>query len=171
MRFPDKFKDEMEGFFQRHKEITEEGFWESFDEPGFKGIRFSQSKTNEEDRKRILSDIGETPDKVGWCSCGYYVSEGFSNRNPYYHAGAYYPQEPSAMLPAEVIAAKPGEMILDLCAAPGGKACRIGEDLKGEGLLVANEISFERSKALLRNIERSGISNSVILNEIGRAHV
>ena len=41
MRFPDKFKDEMEGFFQRHKEITEEGFWESFDEQGFKGIRFS----------------------------------------------------------------------------------------------------------------------------------
>ena len=69
------------------------------------------------------------------------------------------------MLPAEVIAVKPGETVLDMCAAPGGKACRMGEDLHGSGLLVANEISFERSKALLRNIERSGIPNVVILNE------
>lgn len=165
MRFPDKFKAEMEGFFQRNAGIPEEGFWESFDEPGYKGIRFSQIKTCASEREQVLSDINESPDKVEWCSCGYYVSDEFSNRNPYYHAGVYYPQEPSAMLPAEVIAAKPGEIILDLCAAPGGKACRIGEDLKGDGLLVANEISFERSKALLRNIERSGISNSVILNE------
>ena len=69
------------------------------------------------------------------------------------------------MLPAQVLSAKPGEIVLDMCAAPGGKACRLGEDLKGEGLLVANEINYERSKALLRNIERSGITNSVILNE------
>ena len=165
MRFPVRFQDEMEGFFQRNRQIPGEGFWESFDEPGYKGIRFSNLKTDSADRTQILEGIGEQQDKVEWCSCGYYVREEFSNRNPYYHAGVYYPQEPSAMLPAEVIAAKPGEVILDLCAAPGGKACRIGEDLQGKGLLVANEISFERSKALLRNIERSGISNSVILNE------
>ena len=122
MRFPDKFKAEMEGFFQRNAGIPEEGFWESFDEPGYKGIRFSQIKTCASEREQVLSDINESPDKVEWCSCGYYVSDEFSNRNPYYHAGVYYPQEPSAMLPAEVIAAKPGEIILDLCAAPGGKA-------------------------------------------------
>jgi NOL1/NOP2/fmu family ribosome biogenesis protein len=69
------------------------------------------------------------------------------------------------MLPAQVMAAKPGEIVLDLCAAPGGKACRLGEDMRGQGILVANEISFERSKALLRNIERSGIEGLVILNE------
>ena len=63
------------------------------------------------------------------------------------------------------MAAKPGEIVLDLCAAPGGKACRLGEDMRGQGILVANEISFERSKALLRNIERSGIEGLVILNE------
>ena len=165
MRLPDNFLQEMQSFFGSHKEIPEEGFFDSFDEPGYKGIRFSQSKTDTADREKILSDIGEIPDRVDWCSCGYYVPEEFSNRNPYYHAGVYYPQEPSAMLPAEVLAAKPGEVILDLCAAPGGKACRIGEDLGGRGLRVANEISFERSKALLRNIERSGIANSVILNE------
>ena len=165
MRFPDKFLTEMDGFFGSHTEIPKEGFWESFDEPGYKGIRFSQSKTSASDHGQILSDLKEDTAKVEWCSCGYYVSEEFGNRNPYYHAGVYYPQEPSAMLPAEVIAARPGEVILDLCAAPGGKACRIGEDLGGKGLLVANEISFERSKALLRNIERSGLANTVILNE------
>ena len=69
------------------------------------------------------------------------------------------------MLPAQVLSAKPGDMVLDLCAAPGGKACRLGEDLRGEGLLVANEINEDRAKALLRNIERTGITNAVILNE------
>ena len=125
MRLPDNFLQEMQSFFGSHKEIPEEGFFDSFDEPGYKGIRFSQSKTDTADREEILSDIGEIPDRVDWCSCGYYVPEEFSNRNPYYHAGVYYPQEPSAMLPAEVLAAKPSEVILDLCAAPGGKACRI----------------------------------------------
>jgi len=69
------------------------------------------------------------------------------------------------MLPAEILGTMPGEKILDLCAAPGGKATRIGADLCGRGLLVANEISEERSRALLRNIELFGIENVVITNE------
>lgn len=69
------------------------------------------------------------------------------------------------MLPAQVLGVKKGDIVLDLCAAPGGKACRIGEELGGTGLLVANEINSDRAKALLRNIERTGIYNAVILNE------
>ncbi|MCR4688708.1 MAG: RsmB/NOP family class I SAM-dependent RNA methyltransferase [Saccharofermentans sp.] len=165
MRFPDKFINEMDAFFARHEDIPAEGFYDSFDIPGRKGIRFSTMKTDEASRKELSSMLCGSSEKVSWCSCGYYAPGDISNRNPYYHAGVYYPQEPSAMLPAEVINAKPGEVILDMCAAPGGKACRIGEDLKGEGLLVANEINFDRSKALLRNIERSGITGVIILNE------
>jgi 16S rRNA C967 or C1407 C5-methylase (RsmB/RsmF family)/NOL1/NOP2/fmu family ribosome biogenesis protein len=165
MKLPEKFATEMEGLFARHPEIAREGFYESFDLEGRRGVRFSCSKTAPDVRPSLLKDLSEQLSPVPWCSCGYYISPDMSNRNPYYHAGVYYPQEPSAMLPAEVIAVKPGETVLDMCAAPGGKACRMGEDLHGSGLLVANEISFERSKALLRNIERSGIPNVVILNE------
>ncbi|MBP5260877.1 MAG: RsmF rRNA methyltransferase first C-terminal domain-containing protein [Clostridiales bacterium] len=140
-------------------------FIASFELPAKKGVRLSTAKLTPDMYQSVLSDLGQSGNRVPWTSCGFYYSGETSGKDPYYHAGVYYPQEPSAMLPAEVLSAKPGEIILDLCAAPGGKACRIGEDLKGSGLLVANEINADRSKALNRNIERSGITNCVILNE------
>ena len=173
MKLPEKFIAEADSFFACHKEVPSEGFYESFDKTPLHGVRFSRSKTSPADHEGLLKQIDPSftaVDPVEWCEGGYYLSEDTDDtrktgRNPLYHAGVFYPQEPSAMLPAQVLNAKPGEVVLDMCAAPGGKACRIGEDLKGEGLLVANEINYERSKALLRNIERSGITNSVILNE------
>jgi 23S rRNA U2552 (ribose-2'-O)-methylase RlmE/FtsJ len=64
-----------------------------------------------------------------------------------------------------VLGVQPGDKVLDLCAAPGGKATRIGSAMMGQGLLVANEINEDRSRALLRNIELFGIRNAVITNE------
>lgn len=173
MKLPEKFIAEADSFFARHKEVPSEGFYESFDKTPLHGVRLSRTKTEPSEHEALLKQIDplfSALDPVEWCDGGYYLSEDSDDsrktgRNPLYHAGVFYPQEPSAMLPAQVLNVKPGEIVLDLCAAPGGKACRIGEELKGEGLLVANEISYERSKALLRNIERSGITNSVILNE------
>ena len=166
MQLPESFINEMNDFFSRYKYVPREGFYESFDKEPLKGIRFSRSKiSSEEQEKALLSDMNEDITPVSWCNGGYYVNNEPGGKDPLYHAGVYYPQEPSAMLPAQVMAAKPGEIVLDLCAAPGGKACRLGEDMRGQGILVANEISFERSKALLRNIERSGIEGLVILNE------
>ena len=166
MYLPEEFIKEMNDFFSQKKDVPCEGFFESFDKEPLKGIRFSRSKIGSADEeRRLLEQLNEDAVPVPWCSGGYYTKNESSGREAFYHAGVYYPQEPSAMLPAQVMAAKPGETVLDLCAAPGGKACRLGEDMKGGGILVANEISFERSKALLRNIERSGISGAVILNE------
>ena len=166
MQLPESFVNEMNDFFSRYKYVPQEGFYDSFDKEPLKGIRFSRSKiSSKEQEKALLSDMNEDITPVSWCDGGYYVNNEPGGKDPLYHAGVYYPQEPSAMLPAQVMAAKPGEIVLDLCAAPGGKACRLGEDMRGQGILVANEISFERSKALLRNIERSGIEGLVILNE------
>ncbi|MBR2992975.1 MAG: RsmF rRNA methyltransferase first C-terminal domain-containing protein [Clostridiales bacterium] len=166
MQLPESFVNEMNDFFSRYNYVPQEGFYDSFDKEPLKGIRFSRSKISSKDQeKALLSDMNEDITPVSWCNGGYYVNNEPGGKDPLYHAGVYYPQEPSAMLPAQVMAAKPGEIVLDLCAAPGGKACRLGEDMRGQGILVANEISFERSKALLRNIERSGIEGLVILNE------
>ena len=156
----------MNDFFSRRNDVPSEGFFESFDKEPLKGVRFSRSKISSvQTEKDLLAEMREDMDPVAWCDGGYYVNNEPGGKDALYHAGVYYPQEPSAMLPAQVMAARPGEIILDLCAAPGGKACRLGEDMRGKGILVANEISFERSKALLRNIERSGIEGLVILNE------
>ncbi len=166
MKLPEVFIDRMKNELLSSG-ITEDGFFESFDSEGLKGIRINKSKAGPDDYGKILSSVD--PDgshtKVSWCDSGFYTKAESSGNSPYYHAGVIYPQEPSAMLPAQVLGAKPGDVVIDLCAAPGGKACRIAEDLKGEGLLIANEISENRAKALLRNIERMGISNVVVLNE------
>ena len=69
------------------------------------------------------------------------------------------------MTPASLLPVEPGDKVLDLCAAPGGKSTELGARLKGEGILVSNDISNSRAKALLKNIELFGISNALVLSE------
>ena len=85
-------------------------------------------------------------------------------RHPYHEAGLYYIQEASAMIPAALCPPRPGERVLDLCAAPGGKATQLAGALRGQGLLVANEIHPGRAAVLSGNIERMGIPNALVLN-------
>ena len=69
------------------------------------------------------------------------------------------------MAPAAYLEAQPGEKVLDLCAAPGGKSTQIAAAMQGEGLLVSNEIHPTRAKILAENIERMGIKNALVTNE------
>lgn len=98
-----------------------------------------------------------------------YIENGFygeiDGRSLEQQAGYVYSQEPSAMYPAEVAAAKPKERILDLCAAPGGKATQLAGKMNNQGLLVANEINSKRAKILAENLERIGARNVLITNE------
>ena len=166
MRLPEEFKSRMKEELLSSG-ITEDGFFESFDEEPMKGIRINHLKVSSDRYESILNNMApdEVPSVIPWCDCGFYTRHESSGNSPYYHSGVIYPQEPSAMLPAQVLSARPGDVVIDLCAAPGGKACRIAEDLNGEGVLIANEISEGRAKALLRNIERMGVKNAVVLNE------
>jgi len=168
MKLPEAFIKRMNEYFLLHPEQNSEEFFRSFDLEPRRGLRFNRLKVKDEDTLKLLEMLGQKANPVPWCPDGYYVSEFSSGKDAFYHAGVYYIQEPSAMLPAEILGTLPGEKVLDLCAAPGGKATRIGADLKGNGLLVANEISEERSRALLRNIELFGIENVVITNETPR---
>ncbi len=84
--------------------------------------------------------------------------------DPLHHAGAYYMQEPSAASAVTVLAPKPGEYVLDVCAAPGGKSTQIGAALQGYGLLWCNEYVKNRAQILCQNIERMGIRNAVVSN-------
>lgn len=105
-------------------------------------------------------------DAVPWEPDGYYCNpETRPGLHPWHDAGAYYLQEPSAMAPARLLDAQPGERILDLCAAPGGKTTQIAAAMQGQGLLICNEIHPKRAQILSSNIERLGISNALVLNE------
>ncbi len=82
--------------------------------------------------------------------------------------GYYYVQELASMLPILELKPKEGEKILDLCAAPGSKTTQIAAEVKNSGLIIANEISLGRLKVLSSNLERCGITNTIITRKEGR---
>ena len=130
----------------------------SLSRPLQKGIRFSS-------RKKISGSLPFASEPVPWAENGYrYPETERPGKHPWHEAGAYYLQEPSAMAPAGILKPKPGDRVLDLCAAPGGKSTQLADMLMGQGLLVANEINPKRAKILSRNIERMGIPNALVLN-------
>ena len=103
---------------------------------------------------------------VPWTTNGYYYPENLQpGKHPFHEAGVYYIQEPSAMAPAEALMVEPGDIVLDLCAAPGGKSTQIAGKLQDKGLLISNEIIPSRAKILSENIERLGIKNAIVTNE------
>jgi NOL1/NOP2/sun family putative RNA methylase len=135
----------------------------SYDHERMYGLRINTNKITNEEFERICPfDIKKIP----WIPNGYYYNgDQQPAKHPFYYAGLYYLQEPSAMTPASRLVINPGEAVLDLCAAPGGKATELGAKLRGQGLLVANDISNSRAKGLLKNIELFGISNAFVVSE------
>ena len=135
-----------------------------YDEPRYYGLRVNTRKISVEDFKKICPfEIHPVP----WIENGFYYDgeKDSPAKHPYYFAGLYYLQEPSAMTPASRLPIEPGDKVLDVCAAPGGKATELGAKLCGEGVLIANDISSSRAKGLLKNLEVFGIGNMLVLSE------
>ncbi len=129
-------------------------------------LRWNPLKGGEVPQEQIKKRLPYLQEAVPWAKYGYYYEENVRpGKHPFHEAGLYYIQEASAMAPAAFLNAGPGERILDLCAAPGGKSTQIAADMRGQGLLVCNEIHPARARILSENIERMGICNALVLNE------
>ena len=140
-----------------------DAFIASYDKERSQGLRVNGLKT---DPAEFAKTAPFSLNPVAWAAEGFaYGAEDRPGRHPYHDAGVYYIQEPSAMIAASLLNPQPGEMFLDLCAAPGGKSTQAAARLGGEGLLVSNEIHPARAKILSQNIERMGIRNAVVTNE------
>lgn len=138
-------------------------FAASYDQPRHYGLRLNPLKISGAEYMEICP-FRLKP--VPWAEDGYYFAAGDRpGKHPHYHAGLYYIQEPSAMAPVEWLDVKPGDRVLDLCAAPGGKSTQIAGKLKGEGLLVSNDNQPERVKALVKNLAIFGVRNAVVTGE------
>ena len=154
-------------FEEKMKKLLGEEFSDyikCYEEPRFYGLRVNTKKITVEKFKEICPfDIQPIP----WIENGFYYDgeKVQPAKHPYYFAGLYYLQEPSAMTPANRLPVEPGDKVLDVCAAPGGKATELGAKLKNEGVLIANDISNSRAKGLLKNIEVFGIGNVLVLSE------
>ena len=152
-------------FTERMKELLGDeydAFLATYDRENYRALRLNPLKATIEQLELCRNNLEQVP----WESNGFYFAEDVRpGIHPYHGAGVYYIQEPSAMLPVNWLEPEPGELVLDLCAAPGGKTTQIGGLMKGEGILVCNEIEGKRAKILSENIERMGISNAIVLNE------
>lgn len=147
-------------------------FLTSLRQPSRPGLRVNTLKIMVSEFCQI-SPYKLTP--LPWCPSGFILDETVSGsqsispgKHPYHNAGLYYLQEPSAMAAAELLSPVPGEKVLDLAAAPGGKSTHIAGLMKNNGLLVANEIHPDRVWDLSENLERSGVTNAIVTNETPR---
>ena len=160
MRLPEKFEDRMKKMLKDEYD----DFIKSMDEtPIFTGIRINTSKVGAKDA--VIKEFGELQN-VSWCSEGFYADKSkISGNHPYHLAGLFYFQEPSAMSTVSALNIESDDYVLDLCAAPGGKATQAGAFIGKNGLLVANEIVKNRANILSDNIDRFGLTNAVVTNE------
>lgn len=155
-----------EQFKQNMKELLQDQYneyLESFNNARVYGLRINTNKISVNDFLKI-NPFNLKP--IPWTDDGFYFDENdMPSKHPYYYAGLYYLQEPSAMLPAQVLPIEENDIVLDACAAPGGKSSKLANKLKGTGLLVANDISVSRAQVLLKTLESQGITNACVIAE------
>ncbi len=142
-------------------------FLASYEREVTPSLRMNPLKCAPDEAAATIPFLGE---RVAWQAAGFYYGEAARSgeirpgKHPLHEGGLYYIQEASAMLPASLCPPKPGDRVLDLCAAPGGKASQLAGALMGRGLLVANEIHPGRAAILSQNMERMGVKNALVTN-------
>ena len=155
-----------DGFLERMRSLLGDefgAFVASYDRAPMAGLRVNTLKISVE-AFRTAAPFDLTP--VPWCPTGFTLpDEQPAGKHPWHAAGLYYLQEPSAMAVAELLDPQPGERVLDLAAAPGGKATHIAALMGDQGLLIANELHPKRAWILAENLERWGASQVAITNE------
>ena len=135
----------------------------SFNEKRIHSLRVNNAKISNEEFERICPFKIK---RIPGIENGYYFDENDRpSKHPYYYAGLYYLQEPSAMTPANVLPIEKGDIVLDACAAPGGKSLELASKLGDSGLLVSNDISVSRAYSLLKNLELGGHKNIYVMAE------
>ena len=152
-------------------------FLASYDREISRGLRLNGWKSREgrregweregsgEEADFLRKEAGFSLEPIPWVPEGYfYGPDCRPGRSPLHEAGVYYIQEPSAMAAAALLDPEPGDQVLDLCAAPGGKTTQIGSRLKGRGFLLSNEIHPARARILSQNVERMGLGNVAVTN-------
>ena len=138
-------------------------FCDALEAPDTHALRVNTKKITPE---RLLPLLPFAPLPLSFTERGFLIPNGERAGNlPLHHAGAYYVQDPSAMATVAALPFSPrGLRVLDLCAAPGGKTTALADRIGSDGLLVSVEIVPSRARALLSNVERMGLSNTVVLN-------
>jgi tRNA (cytosine49-C5)-methyltransferase len=158
-----KFKKD---FIKRFSELTD---WEEFKEYNLsflrRSIRVNTLMDSITNVKKSIEEKGWKLIPIPWCKKGFWISH--PDRRDVgnlfeHHIGKIYVQEAASMVPPLVLEPKPGEIILDMCAAPGSKTTQMAAMMENEGLIVANDYKGQRLQSLGINLQRSGITNVIV---------
>ena len=154
------------GFIERYSSLTD---WEQFKKYSLsflrRSIRVNTLLADVKEVKKSIESKGWQLTKIPWCK------EGFWLDNPErrdvgnlleHHLGQIYVQEAASMIPPLVLKPKPGDLVLDMCAAPGSKTTQMAAMMKNKGLLIANDYKGDRLQSLGINLQRSGLTNAII---------
>jgi 16S rRNA C967 or C1407 C5-methylase (RsmB/RsmF family)/NOL1/NOP2/fmu family ribosome biogenesis protein len=138
-------------------------FLASYRRPAQRAVRANPLKL---DPAALPALLGIPPDPVPWCPEAWFLPDGVRVGDTLAHAaGLCYAQEPSALAVADALDVRPGHRVLDLAAAPGGKATQVAGRLGGQGVVVANEVQRGRVQALADNLDRWGSPRTVLAGE------
>ena len=153
-------------FIERYSELTD---WEQFKKYSLsflrRSIRVNTVLGSVKDIKKSIESKGWKLKQIPWCKEGFWISH--SDRRDVgnlfeHHIGQIYVQEAASMIPPLVLDPQPGELVLDMCAAPGSKTTQMAAMMENSGLIVANDYKGQRLQSLGINLQRSGLTNSII---------
>lgn len=159
----------IEKLYSRYKPIISDfsNFMEFINKPPAQSFRINTLKAKKDEVLLLLKNLKLR--QLPFYSDGFLLQEKSALGNHVSHnLGLIYAQEVASMTPVIVLDPKPGEVVLDLCAAPGSKTTQIAQSMENTGLLVANEINRKRIKGLLHNIKRCGLLNEAVINLRGQ---
>ena len=147
-------------------------FLEILKKPLIKSIRCNTLKISPEELKKRLESLGwiieqpfeENPEIM---IIKNELKPGELGRSLEHILGYYYVQEIASMLPVLALRPEPGELVLDLAAAPGSKTTQLAAFMKNTGAIIANDINLKRLKILASNMERCGVLNAIITKKDG----
>jgi 16S rRNA C967 or C1407 C5-methylase (RsmB/RsmF family)/NOL1/NOP2/fmu family ribosome biogenesis protein len=155
-----------EAFAARMRELLgpeAAAFLDGYRRPAQRAVRANPLKL---DPAALPGLLGIDPDPVPWCPEAFFLPEGARIGSTLAHAaGLCYVQEPSALAVGEALDVRPGQRVLDLAAAPGGKATLVAGRLGPAGVVVANEVQRSRVQALADNLDRWGSWRTVLAGD------
>ncbi len=153
-----------EKFIERYSKLTDiSKFMKINEEYLRRSIRINTLKISVEDLKERLKDWNL--EQIPWCKEGFWIKhkERRDVGNLKEHAlGYFYVQEAASMIPPIVLNPKENSIVLDMCASPGSKTTQLAMIMKNTGIIVANDNDYSRLNALSINLERCGVSNTII---------
>ena len=154
-------------FIERYSKLTD---WEAFKQCSLsflrRSIRVNTLKISVNELKKRLTNNWNL-EQIPWCNEGFWIEHSKKERrdigNLIEHSlGYFYTQEAASMIPPIVLEPKPNDIVLDIAASPGSKTTQIAQYMQNKGILIANDYTYERMKPLTMNLQRCGVTNSII---------